>query len=116
MPRRTVLVDPGFGRELKELREQHGLSLRRLGRIVHCSHGYLWDLETGSKRPSPAVVVLLDEALGASGRLSAMVREVSTDITLGPAPDRRQGVDAAVDLWRSDAQRSDLSRSVEFRA
>src|SRR5438067_2350291 len=79
MPRRTVVTDPDFGRKLKELRERHGLSLRRLGGMIHCSHGHLWDLESGIKRPSLSVAVLLDQALGAGGQLSAMVSEVSAD-------------------------------------
>jgi transcriptional regulator with XRE-family HTH domain len=79
MPRRTVVADPGFGRRLKELREQSGMSLRRLGQKIHCSHGYLWDLESGTKRPSVSVAALLDAALGAGGQLSALVYDVSAD-------------------------------------
>src|SRR5690242_21205495 len=69
MSRRIVAVDPNFGPRLRELREQSRLSLRRLGRLIHCSHGYLWDLEVGNKRPSVSVAALLDAALGADGRL-----------------------------------------------
>src|SRR5690348_13284435 len=116
MPRRVVLVDPTFGARLKELREGRRLSLRRLGQAIHCSHGYLWDLESGNKRPSISVAALLDAALGAGGQLSAMVREVSADsgvrsatapasgdaalLGLEFAPDWRQGVVVATDLWR----------------
>src|SRR3954468_10454259 len=111
MPRQTVVVDPGFGHRLKELRERNGLSLRRLGQQIHCSHGYLWDLEAGTKRPSVSVAALLDAALGGDGQLSALVREVSADSGeyaaaarsgggLPPsglefAPDWRHGVDVA---------------------
>ncbi|MFC4066913.1 helix-turn-helix domain-containing protein [Actinoplanes subglobosus] len=132
MPRRTVVVDPDFSRKLKELRERRGLSLRRLGHMIHCSHGYLWDLETGSKRPSLSVAVLLDGALQACGQLSAMVAEVSADSGLQPvgvdstesgvpaglefAPDWRHGIDVAVDLWRGDMQRRDLLQRVGFSA
>ena len=55
MPRRSVVVDPRFGSLLRELREQRRLSLRHLGKQIHCSHGYLWDLESGAKRPSLSV-------------------------------------------------------------
>src|SRR4051812_37397780 len=79
MSRRTVVVDPRFGPRLKELRGERRLSLRRLGLQIHCSHGYLWDLEAGAKRPSVSVAALLDAALGANGELSAMVHEVSAD-------------------------------------
>ncbi|MFI1997016.1 helix-turn-helix domain-containing protein [Actinoplanes sp. NPDC020271] len=129
MPRRTVHVDADFARKLKELREQQGLSLRRLGRMVHCSHGYLWDLETGTKRPSEAIAVLLDSALKADGQLSAMVREVSADNNVRPvaietttptglefAPNWRHGLNAVVDLWRGDMQRRDLLRGAGFSA
>jgi transcriptional regulator with XRE-family HTH domain len=73
LPRRVVVVSPNFGSRVGELRDQQRLSLRRLGQMVHCSHGYLWDLEAGSKRPSVSVAALLDAALSANGELSAMV-------------------------------------------
>jgi transcriptional regulator with XRE-family HTH domain len=69
-PGRIQIVEPSsFGRLLKELREQRGLSFRRLGHQIHYSHGYLWDLETGSKRPTVEVASALDRALDANGRL-----------------------------------------------
>jgi transcriptional regulator with XRE-family HTH domain len=132
MPRRIVVVDPNFGRRLKDLREQRRLSLRRLGRQIHCSHGYLWELEMGGKRPSVSVVALLDAALGAGGQLSAMVYEVSADSAdtsvatysfgdpLPPglefAPDWRHGVDTAAELWRGDMQRRQALRGAGFSA
>jgi transcriptional regulator with XRE-family HTH domain len=132
MPRRIVDVDPAFGRRLKELREQRRLSLRRLGRQAHCSHGYLWDLEAGAKRPSIAVAAALDKALEADGRLSAMVRELSADTggqfatgSLGDragraglefAPDWRRGVEVAAELWREDMHRREVLRGFGFSA
>ncbi|MDG4829267.1 helix-turn-helix transcriptional regulator [Solwaraspora sp. WMMD1047] len=132
MPRQIVAVDPTFGQRLKELREQRGLSLRRLGQRVHCSHGYLWDLEAGGKRPSLSVVTLLDAALDAGGQLSALVRTVSADSggQLAPsaepvgvpgaglefASDWRHGVVAATTLWREDMQRRDLLVGTGFNA
>ncbi|GAA0585881.1 hypothetical protein GCM10010172_83900 [Paractinoplanes ferrugineus] len=132
MQRRIVVAHPDFGRKLKELREKHGLSLRRLGGMIHCSHGHLWDLESGIKRPSLSVAVLLDQALEAGGQLSAMVSEVSADTGrrgvaveqamvampsgLEFAPDWRHGIDVAVDLWRGDMQRRNLLRQVGFSA
>lgn len=79
MPLRTVVIDASFALVLKKLRERSGLSLRRLAKLSYCSHGYLWDLENGHKKPSVSVAALLDAALGAGGSLSAMVREVSAD-------------------------------------
>ncbi|MEV6931696.1 helix-turn-helix transcriptional regulator [Dactylosporangium sp. NPDC051485] len=132
MPRRKVSADPAFGGRLKQLRELQGMSLRRLGKAVHVSHGHLWDLEAGTKRPSVPVAALLDAALQAGGQLSAMVRLVSADSTSRPvgaeveaavapgglefAPDWRHGVDIALDLWREDMQRRDLLRGAGFSA
>lgn len=132
MPRRSVVAAPNFGRRLKALREREGLSLRRLGQKIHCSHGYLWDLEAGTKRPSVSVAVLLDAALNACGELSALVYEVSADGEAPPvgaqpsasslsaglefAPDWRHGLDAAVELWQGDMQRRDVLRGVGFSA
>jgi transcriptional regulator with XRE-family HTH domain len=84
MPRRTVVADPAFGRRLKELRGQRGISLRRLGQLVHCSHGFLWDLEAGTKLPSVSVATLLDGALGADGQLAALVHDMSANIDHQP--------------------------------
>lgn len=132
MARRTVGADPDFGKRLKEFRELSGLSLRRLGRMIHCSHGYLWDLESGSKRPSTAVAASLDAALNAGGALSSMVYDLSADTALPRiaavnvddlavtglefAPDWRHGVDAAAALWRGDMRRREVLRGVEFSA
>ena len=132
MSRRSVIVDPGFGRRLRELREDKGLSLRRLGKAVHCSHGYLWDLETGTKRPSVAIASLLDSALDAAGGLSSLVAEMSADTALPPAGQEsaagslpaglefaaswRHGVGVAVDLWRGDMRRRVLLRGAGFSA
>ncbi|GII22840.1 helix-turn-helix domain-containing protein [Planosporangium mesophilum] len=132
MPRQIVAVVPGFGVRLRELREQRGLSLRQLGLQVHCSHGYLWDLEGGGKRPSASVATLLDAALGADGQLSAMVSEASADsgdqtVDVGDtdgkaarglefAADWRHGVAVAAELWQADMQRRDLLAGAAFSA
>ena len=128
----ALVVDPSFGRLLKELRGERGISLRRLGAKIPCSHGYLWDLETGKKRPSLSVVVLLDAALKADGRLSALAHELSADsgirlnghslATVEPpaglefAPDWRHAMGAALDLWRGDMERRTFLRSAGFNA
>jgi transcriptional regulator with XRE-family HTH domain len=69
---RAQQVRSDFGCRLKELRELRGLSFRRLGQQVHYSHSYLWELESGGKRPTEAVASALDAALGAGGELSAL--------------------------------------------
>lgn len=132
MPRRSVVVHPGFAARLKELREQRGVSLRRLGKEIHCSHGFLWDLEAGKKQPSMSVTALLDAALGGGGVLSGMVQEVSADsggqlvgrdssadpagLGLEFAPDWRHGIAVAVELWQGDMQRRKLLRAAGFSA
>jgi transcriptional regulator with XRE-family HTH domain len=132
MSRRTVVVDPEFGQRLRALRELRRMSLRRLGKQAHYSHGFLWDLESGNKRPSVLVAGLLDAALDAGGQLSAMVREVSADngilgaggnasddparLGLEFAPDWRHGVDVAIELWRSDMRRRGVLRGLGFSA
>jgi transcriptional regulator with XRE-family HTH domain len=74
-------VGSEFGSLLRSLREERRLSLRRLGRLVHYSHGYLWDLERGRKGPTGAVVSALDTALRADGRLLAVAGDVLAPTT-----------------------------------
>jgi transcriptional regulator with XRE-family HTH domain len=75
-----VVVDPRFGAELRRHREQCGFTLRKLAQRVNCSHTYLWELETGRKRPGGADIArLLDDALGAGGQLAALVTEHAAD-------------------------------------
>ncbi|MFF5296713.1 helix-turn-helix domain-containing protein [Paractinoplanes globisporus] len=132
MSRRSVEVDPSFAGRLKELRQSKGMSLRRLGKIVHCSHGYLWDLESGTKRPSVAVVLLLDNALDAAGELSSLVADLSADDAIPPvecgtvtagqpaglefAASWRHGIGVAANLWRGDMRRRVLLRGAGFSA
>lgn len=112
-----VVVDPGFGPYLRTLREERGWSLRRLGPLVNCSHGHLWDLEKGRKSPSLRVAALLDDALRAGGQLAAMVRPAAPD-TLVDAPPipATGGLDDVVHLWRSDLQRRDFLAASAFNA
>lgn len=65
---------PTFENVMKELRQNKGWSYRQLARAVHYSHGYLWQLETGTKRATEAVAATIDRALGAEGRLVALAR------------------------------------------
>jgi transcriptional regulator with XRE-family HTH domain len=58
-----VVVDPRYGALLNELRTQRAWSLRGLGERVHCSHGHIWDLEHGQKRPSPAHLAEIAQGL-----------------------------------------------------
>jgi transcriptional regulator with XRE-family HTH domain len=61
-----------FGTALRELRSVAGISLRSLGKLAHCSHGYLADLEAGRRRPGHTLAKQLDVILKADGRLAAL--------------------------------------------
>jgi transcriptional regulator with XRE-family HTH domain len=70
MARRTVAVDPAFPARLRALRAARGMSLRDFGTI---SRGYVHDLESGRRRPTPEIAVALDDALAANGELARLV-------------------------------------------
>ncbi len=57
---------------MRELRENSGLSLRQLARLVHYSHAYLWDIETGRKPPTPEIAAALDSAFDAGDALTSL--------------------------------------------
>jgi hypothetical protein len=82
-----------FGVRLRRLRVGRGFSLRRLGSLVHYSYGYLWQLETGAKRPTVEVASALDRALGSAGALSALV--AADAVAVG---DEARGVPASADV------------------
>jgi tetratricopeptide (TPR) repeat protein len=84
MPRRVVVADPNFGRRLKELRQQRRLSYRGFDTI---SASYVYELETGHKRPTPEIAAALDAALDAGGELAAMVTVKPTTRRATPKPD-----------------------------
>jgi len=61
--------DARLATRLRELRQQRGLSLRALGKLVNYSHVYLWQIEVAA-RPAPAdLIERVDEALEAGGEL-----------------------------------------------
>jgi transcriptional regulator with XRE-family HTH domain len=70
MPRRDV--DPAFGRRLRELIQDRGLSYRALANRTHHGKSYLHDLAAGRRAPTPATATRLDDALGAGGELAAL--------------------------------------------
>jgi transcriptional regulator with XRE-family HTH domain len=120
-------VDPAFGVLLKTLRLKRNMSLRRLGQQVHCSHGYLWDLESSTKRPSTAVAALLDATLDAGGELLGLASAISdrveatggagtgsSDPGLEYAVDWQRGVDVVSGLWRDDALQGSRVRGTGF--
>ncbi|MGQ0777353.1 MAG: helix-turn-helix domain-containing protein [Pseudonocardiales bacterium] len=65
--------EPVFGDELRRLREQLGLSLKKFAKLVHYDSGYLSKIENSLKPPTKTLAKACDEALGAGERLSALV-------------------------------------------
>jgi transcriptional regulator with XRE-family HTH domain len=68
MPNR--LVDIRFAQRMRELLAERGLSYRALAARTYYSRGYLHDLATGRKSPTPETARRLDGALGAQGELA----------------------------------------------
>src|SRR6266571_3760317 len=73
MARRTVTVDPAFGRRLRELRTLRGLSLRDLAE-AGISKSYVSELENSKKRATPEIAAALDRILCCDGALAALVQ------------------------------------------
>ncbi len=65
-----------FGAELRALRLARGLSLARLGKLVHVSGDLLGKLEKAERRPQPDLVDRLDRALDAGGLLDRLAHDV----------------------------------------
>jgi tetratricopeptide (TPR) repeat protein len=58
---------------MRDMRTARDLTLRDLGKLTTYSHTYLWELETGRKKPNATVARRIDDALQADGRLVALV-------------------------------------------
>lgn len=74
------IVDPSFPAVLHQLRKQRELSLRALGDLVSYSHTQVWEWETGRAQPTPENVAKLDDALGAGGKLTALLAEPTSPL------------------------------------
>src|SRR5690554_2357209 len=70
---RRPAVDPRFGPLLRQLREERGLSLRRLAERALTSKSQVYSYEVGDAVPCMRTVELLDRALDVGGRLAALV-------------------------------------------
>ena len=78
-----------FGPELRRLRQQCGLSLRDLSKVIGFTPGYLSKVENG-RPPSPELARACDDALGAAGALAALANaEASVRPAQLPAGIRR---------------------------
>ncbi|QUQ69575.1 tetratricopeptide repeat protein [Kutzneria sp. CA-103260] len=70
-----------FGRELRRLRQQRGLSLRDLSKLIGFTPGYLSKVENG-RPPSPELARACDDTLGGGGALVALA---SAEAAVRPA-------------------------------
>jgi len=62
-----------FGQALRRLRDEHGLSLRKLAERVPTHHSYIAELEHGTKQPGTQMAARLDNVLDAGGILAALL-------------------------------------------
>jgi Helix-turn-helix domain len=61
-----------FGRELRRLRRDAGLSLKRFARQVHYTPGYLSKIENGHKPATPTLINACERVLHAHGQLASI--------------------------------------------
>jgi len=85
----AAMDQPSFGDEVRRLREQRGLSLKKFAKLANYDPGYLSKIENGLKPPTTAVAAQCDEVLGTDGEL---VRLASDRIE--PARQRHQHSDS----------------------
>ena len=67
-----------FGQALRRLRQEHGLSLRRLQALARYDFTYLGQVERGEKPGSIELAITCDRALGLAGELIEIYRRSST--------------------------------------
>ncbi|MGH3904118.1 MAG: helix-turn-helix domain-containing protein [Pseudonocardiaceae bacterium] len=67
------MSEPTFRAELRRLREQSGLSLKKFALLVHYDPGYLSKVENGLKPPTAPLAEACDTVLDTGGSLSALV-------------------------------------------
>jgi transcriptional regulator with XRE-family HTH domain len=69
-----------FGAELRALRQQRGLSLAAVGKLVHVSGDLVGKIEKADRRPQPDLVTRLDHALQADGIIERLGRGIVTGV------------------------------------
>jgi len=99
-----------FGKELRRLLAERGVSLRNIARQVECSPGYLSNVASGRKPLTPSLAVRLDRVLGTGDQLIAYALRPEPEYSSRPDIDLiRRGLDdtlsegamaqAALDDW-----------------
>lgn len=71
---------PPFYSVLKEARERKGIGLRKLARMVDCSHAYLIMIEGGERKPSPKLLSKLQMELDIEPFFLVSEEEVSVSL------------------------------------
>lgn len=90
-----------FGGELRRLREQRGLSLKKFAQLVHYDSGYLSKIENGLKPLTATLATACDEVLDTDGLFGKLVTDHSAQtrrrLDSGNLSDPR-----ALVLWEPD--------------
>ncbi|WP_030434071.1 helix-turn-helix domain-containing protein [Actinoplanes subtropicus] len=94
-----------FAAELRRLRSERGLSYRALAERAHYGKSYLEDLEKGRKPANQAVAERLDRALGAEGRLAAILHPAGDG-----ADDEIEAIELARRITASDVSDATLDQ------
>lgn len=75
MMREHRMNQPTFGAELRRLREQRGLSLKKFAKVVNYDPGYLSKIENSLKPPNTTLAKTCDAALDTGGQLARLVND-----------------------------------------
>lgn len=79
---------PTFGTELRTLRKQRGLSLKKFAKLVNYDPGYLSKIENDLKPPTTALAKACDTALDTGGQLAQRVDDRATTRRRRPRSNR----------------------------
>jgi len=71
--------ESGFGRRLKELREEHGLTAQQLADLAGCHPMTISKLERGAQEPAWPLVLALVKALGVEVTAFVVIEPVQAD-------------------------------------
>lgn len=74
------VVDPRFAATLREIRNQRGISLRKLEGPAWISRSVLSEMEAGKRAPTVTEARRLDEVLDAGGRLAELVADPNVEL------------------------------------
>lgn len=100
-----------FGSELRRLREQRGLSLKKFAKLVHYDPGYLSKIENRLKPPTGTLAAKCDAELQADGALLALVTAAQTRAATHPIDtDELQAVELARRVAATDLGAETLAR------